>query len=405
MQRLNHIILLIFFLAVASPTCAYAQADTPYYIYGVSAPDSITVDSTATNVPEATAETDAEKLTLKKKLKRTGSLVKRFIKSFDDYDTTYISPNYYNYEAMVQNTNFYQIYRIRGKSEDGTSQTLQLKPTPSLRIGPYFGYRWIFLGYTFDIGHPKRAGESTQFNLSLYSSMLGCDLVLIRNKGDFTIGRVKGFDDATTRAVRNLSFDGMEARTTSFNLYYVFNHRHFSYPAAFAQSTVQRKSCGSWMLGFNFVRQKIEFDYTRLPDALITPDAETGQMPLIDELKFSRVDYRSYNINFGYAYNWVFARNFLFTVSLTPAISFKHEKGQRITGDQIWQNIRSFNFDFIGRSAIVWNNTRYYAGASLVTHVFDYRHNRYTINNFINYINIYVGLNFYKRRQYRTPKH
>ncbi|HRF86510.1 MAG TPA: DUF4421 family protein, partial [Alloprevotella sp.] len=131
--------------------------------------------------------TTERKVPVKEKIKRTGSLLYKIVKSFDDYDTDYISPNYYNYTAMLQNTNFYQTYRMAAKDKKGNEQAIHMAPGPTLKLGPYLGWRWIFLGYTFDIGHPQRATKTTEFNLSLYSSMLGIDLVYIRNKGDFTL--------------------------------------------------------------------------------------------------------------------------------------------------------------------------------------------------------------------------
>lgn len=34
--------------------------------------------------------------------------------------------------------------------------------------------------------------------------------------------------------------------------YYTFNHRRFSYPAAFTQSYIQRRSAGSWLAGISY---------------------------------------------------------------------------------------------------------------------------------------------------------
>ena len=131
--------------------------------------------TTAKTIPNDSLPTDkGERKRLKTKIKKTGSWIKRFVRGFDDYDTEYIAPNYYNYTAMLQNTNFYQFYRFKGTDADGNSQSLQAAPQPGFKVGPYFGWRWIFLGYTFDIGHPQSATKSTEFNLSLYSSMLGC---------------------------------------------------------------------------------------------------------------------------------------------------------------------------------------------------------------------------------------
>jgi len=113
----------------------------------------------------------------KKKIKRTGNIFYRFLKNFDDYDTTYITPNYYNWTTMLQNTNYFQTCKLAGRSQDGVSQSLATRPAPNIKVGPYLGWRWIFLGYTFDVRHPRTMGKSSEFNLSLYSSMLGCDFV------------------------------------------------------------------------------------------------------------------------------------------------------------------------------------------------------------------------------------
>lgn len=337
---------------------------------------------------------------VKEKIKRTGSLLYRIVKSFDDYDTDYISPNYYNYTAMLQNTNFYQTYRMAAKDEKGNEQALHMAPSPTLKLGPYLGWRWIFLGYTFDIGHPQKATKTTEFNLSLYSSMLGVDLVYIRNTGDFTLRKVTGFEGLEPTAVKGISFSGMDTYTSSINLYYVLNHKHFSYPAAFAQSTVQRKSCGSWILGIRFDKQKIHFDYSLLPDIL--KDGNDNSAGIIEELKVRKINYRNYSISGGYAYNWVFARNFLLAASFTPALGFKHAEGERVRGDEFWLSMKNLSFDCVTRLGLVWNNTHWFAGTSLVSHLYDYKRDRFTLLNSASYLNVYVGLNFNRKRQYRN---
>ena len=40
--------------------------------------------------------------------------------------------------------------------------------------------------------------------------------------------------------------------------YYIFNHRRFSYSAAFTQSYIQRRSAGSWLAGFSYQGGSIE---------------------------------------------------------------------------------------------------------------------------------------------------
>ena len=360
--------------------------------------------------PSAMAQTDsidapADTLTRrdvrKEKMKHTGSLLKRFFKNFDEYDTDYITPNYYNFTAMMQNTNFVQQYRIAAKDATGKEQSISLAPTPSFKVGPYVGWRWIFVGYTFDLGHPKNATKSTELSLSLYSSMLGADFVYIRNTGTFKLQRVHGFDGIDHKEYKGTSFEGMQTHTFSLNAYYVLNHKHFSYPAAYAQSTVQRKSCGSWILGFSFDKQKALFDYKLLPQGLIS---NNGVPVLSENMKVHKVEYSNFSISGGYAYNWVFARNFLFNISGTPAIGYKKLHGEKIGTHEKVNTLDNVSFNFLGRSGIVWNNTHWYAGASWVGQLFTYRKNDYMMTNFINHINIYVGFNFNRKRQYKNAK-
>lgn len=334
---------------------------------------------------------------LKTKIKRTGSLVYRFIKNFDEYDTTYISPNYYNYTAMLQNTNYFQHYKLVGKTQDGQRQSITTKPEPSVKVGPYFGWRYIFLGYTFDVAHPQRLGKSSEFNLSLYSSMLGCDFVYIRNNGNYKLRKAVGFEGLEPTSVKGIPFGGISASTLSFEAYYVFNHRHFSYPAAYNQSTVQRKSCGSGMLGVGFSKQDIDFDYTKLPSELIGSGGEN----LIDELKFEDINYQYFYLSGGYAYNWVFAHNWLLGISVMPSIGLRKVKGEPLSGMDVLLDLKNFSFDCTSRAGVVWNNTHWFAGVSAISYLYMYRKERLAITNSVNYVNLYFGFFFHRKKQYR----
>lgn len=329
--------------------------------------------------------------------KKKGSLIYRFFKSFDDYDTRYITPNYYNYTTMLQSSSIYEVYRLRGTDAQGAKQSLTFTSNPSLKVGPYIGWRWLFLGYQFDIGNPNSSRKKTEFDLSLYSSMLGCDLIYQKNQGDFHLSNIKGFEGVDTKPLKDQKFGGMKTYVASANVYYIFNHKHFSYPAAFSQSTVQRKSCGSWKLGLSVTHQKINFDHTQLPSLLLGP----GGSLLSDDLKFKRIVYYDYSFSVGYAYNWVFARNCLFNLSLAPAIGYKHSKGVYTNGAELPFSASDLTFDVIARTGIVWNNTKWFGGASLILHTYDYRKDRFSITNSLGYLKVYFGMNFMRKRQYK----
>ena len=329
------------------------------------------------------------------------SFFTRLLRAFDDTDPDYIVPNYYNYTVMAQNTNFFQLYRIKASDAQGTTQTLEMAPEPSFKVGPYFGWRWLFLGYTFDVANRGGTAKSQEMSLSLYSSMIGVDLVYVKNDGLFTIRRARGFADDVARTVEGSKFSGIDSCTASVNVYYVFNHRRFAYPAAYAQSTVQRRSQGSWVLGLCYSHNRMEMDYRRLPPALVTPIDDAGHTPLMDEMKVERTDYHSYTISGGYAYNWVFAPKWLFSISATPAFGLRRSKGERMSSEDLWVSMKRFNFDFIGRVGLVWNNSKYFAGLSAVTHVYDYKKEGYSLSNMVNYVPLSVAFMFDRKSQYR----
>lgn len=73
-----------------------------------------------------------------------GKALKKFL-NFSDFDTTYISPNRYNYALMLDHFTNYEYYSV-----GNDDQRLRFSPNPHNKIGAYFGWRWIFLGWAVD---------------------------------------------------------------------------------------------------------------------------------------------------------------------------------------------------------------------------------------------------------------
>lgn len=327
------------------------------------------------------------------------SFFARLIEAFTATDSNYIAPNYYNYAFMLQNTNFYQSYNLRAiNTETDEVQRISLSPATKFRVGPYFGWRWLFLGYTFDVARPSHVGKSSQFNLSLYSSRIGVDLVYVKNKANFHFNDISGFEGVNDNALRGTTFGGLDTYNLSINLYYVFNSRHFSYPAAYSQSTVQRKNAGSFLLGLRYDQSRCDFDYNALPPIL------TENELAFDGFKGAAYNHRNYSISFGYAYNFVPLRNVLISASVMPSLGYRLQKGEHFAFDHhsVWTNVKNFNIDFINRAAIVWNNGRLFCGGSIVNYLYNYRSGQFGVTNSLTYFNVYAGVNFLRRKEYRT---
>jgi hypothetical protein len=124
-------------------------------------------------------------------------------------------------------------------------------------------------------------------------------------------------------------------------------------------------------------------------------------------MKFNNIKYEDISLSIGYAYNWVFTRNCLFGVSLAPAIGYKRTKGdyedKTLTTKEKFRNFFSlnrFNLDYTARAGLVWNNTKFFGGASVIVHSYNYWKNSFSSSNTFGTINVYVGLNFIKQKRH-----
>lgn len=330
---------------------------------------------------------------------RRGSWLKRLVESFSDQDTAYVEPQHYNWALMLQSVMTYDRYRLSTTGTDRQSMTFS--PQMDIRFGPYFGWRWIFLGYTIDLRSLNVFGRSPKFELdaSIYSARFGADVFFRRTVNDYIIRDVNLGAGIDTSPLEDVSFDGLKVSITGVNLYYIFNYRHFSYPAAFAQSSCQKISCGSWMAGLGYLYNHIDFDYDKL-SALVRE--YLGPTAKVDSnLNFKTIKYSDISASVGYAYNWVFARNWLLCGSLSMALAYKNSYSEQEGATTEGFDFSNFNIDGIGRFGLVWNNTRWYAGASAIFRTYNYHKPRFATNNIFGDLNVYVGVNFGPRRPYR----
>lgn len=327
----------------------------------------------------------------------------RLIDSFSEIDTNYVEPQHYNWALMLQSINTYDYYRISSRGDD--SQSISFAPTIGIRVGPYFGWRWIFLGYTIDLRniHFFSGPRKLEIDGSIYSSRFGADIFYRRSVDDYKIRKVYLGRDVDTEALEGQDFNGLNVSITGVNFYYIFNHKRFSYPAAFAQSTCQKISCGSWMVGLGYLKNDIEFDHKLL--VALAEEKLGHEVKLDSGLMFNRIKYTDINASVGYAYNWVFARNWLLCGSLSMALAYKTSMGETEkkydTQKESGFDFGNFNIDGIGRFGIVWNNTKWYAGASAIVRAYNYHKSQFAANNIFGDLSIYVGLNFGPRGPYR----
>ena len=328
-------------------------------------------------------------------VRHTGRKIRKEVKDFNAIDTLYITPNLYNLAFMLEHSTWYEHYQL-GNNAGTESQYLNFSPSLGTKLGVYFGWRWIFLGYTFDVedlfGGNKNKTKKKEMSLNIYSSKFGIDLYYRKTGNDFKLRSIDGFHQ-DFKELQNIQFDGLKSTINGVNAYWIFNHKKFSYPAAYSQSTNQRRSAGSFMAGFSYSQHKISFDCEKLPAPIL--------QQLSPSLRFNHIKYSDYSLGFGYGYNWVFAKNWVSNLSLLPGIGYKKSR----IDDNDFKNeswIKDINFDFITRAAIVYNDAKYFVGASVVLHTYDYRKPNLSVTNSFGTLRIYAGFNFWPKKEFRN---
>ena len=193
-----------------------------------------------------------------------------------------------------------------------------------------------------------------EFNLNYYSSRISLDFSYQRSES--LTGNVNRED----RGEQPMESGDLTLKVVNFAGYYAFNHRHFSYPAAFNQSYIQRRSAGSWLAGISYQGGIIE---TRDELKARNPNAPTVS-----------IDVGHVGIGGGYAYNWVLGQKWLIHFSLLPTFVVYNRNKMTVNGERKEAQHMRFNMIFNERAAIVYNfSPRYFAGATLVMNnsVFD----------------------------------
>ncbi len=336
-------------------------------------------------------------------------VISPFEKFFAGTDTSYIEPNHYNFQVMLQNRYSYEVYRLT----DDKGNSIRFEPKPSLKIGPYAGWSLIFLGVTIDVLHIRDGNKRKEWDLSLYTLPIGIDLYYRKSGNGYTIKNINIPSIGDTHTLEGRNFSGIESSVSGLDIYYIFNHKRFSYPAAFNQSTKQKRSSGSALAGLGFTRHTLSVDWQMLNDIFMAELGKDLFANFNEEPISEKVVYTDLSLSGGYAYNWVFAKNWLFASSLSIAVSRKKaiadsERGFGAVGTT-FKNLRDFKFsditlDGVGRFGLVWTNGKMFAGASAIVHSYNYSKSNFYTNNVFGSFNAYFGINLGVKKEYKKNK-
>lgn len=227
--------------------------------------------------------------------------------------------------------------------ENRSRVTADCRGTLSMAVA----YRGLGLGVA--VNPAKFAGKCKDFeyNLNSYSNRYGFDVVFLSSK------TYHGYKAADAERI-DIHKGQISQNALNLNFYYAFNYRRFSFPAAFSQSYIQKRSAGSWMIGASFDGSKTE-------------------------LNDMTIRLNEFAVGAGYAYNLVIARHWLCHLSALPTVTvYSHDytktkttadEGNDQTSTNTIRHDMKYHFPsaiITGRGAAVYSWRNKFAGATAV---------------------------------------
>lgn len=257
---------------------------------------------------------------------------------FNTYDTAYVKGTGYNMNIKLRSDSWFDYNNLYFSDHNSIKMN---SPTNST-VGIDLTYMAVSLAYDLNINKLTGGSDRTKskFNFDFSCALLSASFYSISNNIGMNITEYDG------KKIHRLKCDGVKTSEWGIEANYFFNHKRYSYAAAFALSRLQQKSQGSFSLGLSYVNQNFRFDFSKLPP----------------ELNYSgpaqyNTRGQAFGIKCGYGHNWVIRRNITVGISesLVPSI---------VIGSTAAGNRRRCTFRLSNRfnASFVWNHDRWFLG-------------------------------------------
>lgn len=239
-------------------------------------------------------------------------------------------------------------------TQDGNDSHAHI--STDLRGTVSLGVSYMGIAAAYSINPAKISGRNKDYELNVSASSNRYIIDFNYQRSNTLSG-----DITTKNGSYHIGKDLLTMKMMNITGFYIFNHRRFSYPAAFSQSYIQRRSAGSWMAGFSFMGGSVN----------TSDDAQAGSHEL-------HLKVRNIALGGGYGYNLV-CRKWLFHLSAMPTFIVYNYNNIVMDGEKRKEYTHFPDLLINSRAAIVYNiSPRYFIGSNVVF-------NSSTLGNFKHY--------------------
>lgn len=263
-------------------------------------------------------------------------------RTFNTYDTTYVVGTGTNWKARLGFDAWSDAYHINLNR----NMPIHLFSTPYTSAAIYLHFMAVSINQSVDLTNLcfNKPINHKKFEFGFNCARFNLDLAFNSNTGG---SYIRNFGDYNDGHPFKQYFSGVSLNSFTADLYYYFNNRKYANGAAYYFSKIQKRSAGSFILGFTYSYEDISLDFTKLPDYLL-PYMEVDP-------KAYKFNYFNYCLLFGYGYNWVLNKHLLLNGTAMPSIGVLHanEESSEGSGKLLSLNIK-------GRISLTYNLNNFF---------------------------------------------
>jgi len=228
------------------------------------------------------------------------------------------------------------------------------RPNVNVRIGIAGFWKWFGLGISIDNPFYKTDrdayGKTTTLDLRVnaFGRFFASELFFQQYKSFYISSPER--PDGTHYIIPD-----MKTLSIGISGYWIYNARRFSIRAAFIQNERQKKSAGSLLVRPSFLYYRISSDKGIIPEEI----ADLYHIPSANLI--TKGEFYSLGISPGYAYTFVFLKNFYLTAAVFPGIAAHFSS---FTNEQDIYSDFEFAFQLSGRFALGYNSDKWFLGGS-----------------------------------------
>ena len=287
------------------------------------------------------------------------------------YDTMYISRPEGKLTLKVRVNLSGNEIKSKGKTDSGEIYKSNLKTDSRATLSVSASYMGVSAGLALNPAKLAGKDKDYEMNINAYSNMFGVDASYQASK------TLSGTFKQGDRSVY-LEEGEVDLEVMNISAQYVFNYKKFSYPAAFAQSMIQKRSAGSVLAGISYQGGRLKYP----------GDPEKG-MPKLS------MHVNNFALGVGYGYNWVVDKHWLFHLSVLPTLIVINRNRTDINDERRHENYNIREGIFNERIAIVYNiNPRYFISATGIGTLMVYKKSetRFTQDKWLSHISFGMRL-------------